>query len=116
MFSCFCPCLFQRILGRKHLPSRFKLVLGRFYVSEFRQLKHKSYFVSTPIFYANASPHIGHLYTAALADASCRWQELKDNKESKLISGCDEHGLKVWKAAETHGLEPDAYCNRISER
>lgn len=42
--------------------------------------RNKSYYITTPIFYANAQPHIGHLYTASLADASARWKKLKEGK------------------------------------
>ncbi|VDP08600.1 unnamed protein product [Soboliphyme baturini] len=53
------------------------------------------YFVTTPIFYVNAAPHIGHLYSALLADASNRWYILKHPSEKTLfVTGSDEHGIK----------------------
>lgn len=54
----------------------------------------KPYYVTTPIFYVNAAPHVGHLYTMVLADITKRWHELKGEK-ALLLTGTDEHGLKV---------------------
>ena len=62
-----------------------------------------------------AAPHIGHLYTALLTDASCRWQALNGAKV-KLITGTDEHGLKIQQAAGKHNQPTIAYCNEISQK
>ena len=78
--------------------------------------RKKSYCITTPIFYVNAPPHIGHLYTATLADAACRWQKLKHGQDAKLITGTDEHGLKVWTAAAQHDLKTNEYCNQVSKK
>jgi methionyl-tRNA synthetase len=53
--------------------------------------------ISTPIFYVNSSPHIGHLYSTVLADVFNRYAKLQ-GKESSLSTGTDEHGLKVYNA------------------
>ncbi|XP_041347778.1 methionine--tRNA ligase, mitochondrial-like [Gigantopelta aegis] len=76
------------------------------------RLEHK-YFVTTPIFYVNAAPHLGHLYTAVLADALTRWQRLVGN-ETLFSTGTDEHGLKVQQAASKNKVEPLEYCNQVS--
>jgi len=61
--------------------------------------RFKSYYITSPIFYVNASPHIGHLYTVLLADAQSRFQNLQ-GRESYFATGTDEHGLKIQQAAE----------------
>ncbi|PVD19061.1 hypothetical protein C0Q70_21620 [Pomacea canaliculata] len=71
------------------------------------------YLITTPIFYVNAAPHIGHLYTVMLADAACRWQRLK-GQQVLFSVGTDEHGLKIQQAAESHNTSPQLYCDRVS--
>lgn len=58
------------------------------------QTSEKPYYITTPIFYVNAAPHVGHLYTMVLTDVIKRWHELKGEK-ALLCTGTDEHGLKV---------------------
>ena len=56
-----------------------------------------SYFATTPIFYVNSWPHIGHLYTALLADAHARHRRLLEpGAPHDFVTGTDEHGMKVW--------------------
>ncbi|CAF1218278.1 unnamed protein product [Rotaria magnacalcarata] len=76
-----------------------------------------SYFISTPIYYVNSKPHIGHLYSNLLADTIGRWQRIKHPSISKLIfsTGTDEHGLKIERAAIDAHLTPLAFCNQVSE-
>ncbi|KAH8278375.1 hypothetical protein KR018_001350 [Drosophila ironensis] len=75
-----------------------------------------SHYVTTPIFYVNAAPHIGHLYSAVIADAHCRYQRLKyPEKKVKLCTGTDEHGTKIQQAAAFHGIPVSKYCDQISE-
>ncbi len=61
--------------------------------------RFKSYFITSPIFYVNGSPHIGHLYTVLLADAQSRFQRLK-GRDTFFATGTDEHGLKIQQAAQ----------------
>ncbi|KAK6340711.1 methionyl-tRNA synthetase [Orbilia brochopaga] len=70
----------------------------------------KPYYITTPIFYVNAAPHIGHLYTSVLADVIKRWQELKGRK-ALLCTGTDEYGMKIQQAAGRAGMEPKAFCD-----
>ncbi|PAV61307.1 hypothetical protein WR25_18165 [Diploscapter pachys] len=73
-------------------------------------------FTTNPIFYVNAGPHIGHLYTALLSDAHCRWMRLKQpNDTHKLTVGTDEHGMKIWNTAKSRGKEPQQHCDEISQ-
>ena len=75
-----------------------------------------SYFISTPIYYVNSKPHIGHLYSSLLADAITRWQKIKHHSISNVIfsTGTDEHGLKIERAATASGRTPLEFCDEIS--
>eukprot|EP00944_MAST-04C_sp_MAST-4C-sp1_P009057 g9057.t1 len=75
----------------------------------------KQTFVSTPIFYVNAKPHIGHLYTGLLG---LRMRSTTSYfRETVLFStGTDEHGLKVQQAAESTGEPPSVFCKKISSK
>ncbi|MEK7880868.1 MAG: class I tRNA ligase family protein, partial [Deltaproteobacteria bacterium] len=60
----------------------------------------KKFFITTPIYYVNDIPHIGHAYTTVAADAVARYKRLKSGKENVFfLTGADEHGQKVEKAA-----------------
>ncbi|KAG9250258.1 tRNA synthetases class I (M)-domain-containing protein [Emericellopsis atlantica] len=71
----------------------------------------KPYYVTTPIFYVNGAPHIGHLYTMILADVLKRWHQLKGS-EAFLSTGTDEHGMKIQQAALRHEIEPKQLCDQ----
>jgi methionyl-tRNA synthetase len=71
------------------------------------------YSLTTPIFYVNAAPHIGHAYTAIAADVIARFMRL-DGYDVHFLTGTDEHGQKVEKAARDAGLGPQAFCDEIS--
>lgn len=74
----------------------------------------KPYYVTTPIFYVNAAPHIGHLYTLILADIIKRWQILK-GEEAILCTGVDEHGMKVQRAAAQLNIDTQSFCDQGAE-
>ncbi|KUI60810.1 putative methionine--tRNA ligase, mitochondrial [Cytospora mali] len=78
-------------------------------------LDTKPYYVTTPIFYVNASPHIGHMYSMVLADVLKRWHALKGQK-SLLLTGTDEHGMKVQQAAANNDTPPMEWCDIQAER
>ncbi len=71
------------------------------------------YYLTTPIFYVNGAPHIGHAYTALAADVIARFKRL-DGYEVHFLTGTDEHGQKVEKAARDAGLDPQAFTDEIS--
>lgn len=73
--------------------------------------------ITTPIFYVNAAPHIGHVHSTVLADAMARWFTIK-GRNVTFTTGTDEHGLKVQEAAETLGKTTDykAFCDSVSSR
>ena len=61
--------------------------------------------MTTPIYYVNDAPHIGHAYTTVIADAVARWHRLLGD-DTFFLTGTDEHGLKVQRAAEANGISP----------
>ncbi|MDY6823355.1 MAG: methionine--tRNA ligase [Thermodesulfobacteriota bacterium] len=73
------------------------------------------YYLTTPIYYVNASPHLGHAYTTIVADVARRFQAMC-GKDAFLLTGTDEHGDKIMKAAETQGVSPKAYADTISDQ
>lgn len=75
-----------------------------------------TYLISTPIYYVNSKPHIGHLYSSLLADTIVRWQLIKNRPSPKVIfsTGTDEHGLKIQRAAMGAQVSPLDFCNQVS--
>ncbi|HVA74266.1 MAG TPA: methionine--tRNA ligase [Acidimicrobiales bacterium] len=73
------------------------------------------FYVTTPIYYVNDAPHIGHAYTTVTADALARWHRLLGD-DVYFLTGTDEHGLKVQRAAQANGLTPREHADRTSER
>ena len=71
------------------------------------------YYVTTPIYYVNGAPHIGHAYTSVAADVLARWHRL-DGHEVFFLTGTDEHGQKVEAAARDAGLDPQAFVDGVS--
>lgn len=67
--------------------------------------------MTTPIFYVNAAPHVGHLYTMVIADIIKRWQVLLGNTDAQLLTGTDEHGMKIQQAALEAGMDTQAFCD-----
>lgn len=70
-------------------------------------------FITTPIYYVNARPHIGHAYTTIACDTWARYQRLA-GREVFFLTGTDEHGDKIVKAAAAEGKTTEAYCDEIS--
>ena len=71
------------------------------------------YYLTTPIYYVNGAPHIGHAYTSIAADVLARWKRL-DSFDVFFLTGTDEHGQKVEKAAEAAGLAPQQFADQVS--
>jgi len=85
----------------------------------------KPYYVTTPIFYVNAEPHMGHLHSCVLADVLARYARLRRNGWSTegsgtvqplFTTGTDEHGMKIQRVAESQQVTPQTLCDRVSER
>ena len=72
------------------------------------------YYLTTPIFYVNDVPQIGHAYVMAACDALARFMRL-DGRKVHFLTGTDEHGQKVEKSARAVGEEPIAFCDRVSQ-
>ncbi|MCU0591404.1 MAG: methionine--tRNA ligase [Desulfobacterales bacterium] len=72
-----------------------------------------TFYVTTPIYYVNARPHLGHAYTTLVADVVRRFHQMQ-SEEIFFLTGTDEHGDKVVRAAQKEGLEPRPYVDRIS--
>jgi len=77
-------------------------------------MKNENFYITTPIYYPSGSPHMGHAYSSILADVFARFKR-NDNFNVHFLTGTDEHGLKIQKAAEKNGLDPQAYCDKISK-
>jgi methionyl-tRNA synthetase len=74
----------------------------------------KTYYLTTPLYYVNDVPHIGHAYTTIAADVLARWKRLSGDKVF-FLTGTDEHGAKIAKAAEDTQTTPKQFVDRISE-
>ena len=78
-----------------------------------RGSSHTTFYITTPIYYVNAEPHIGHAYSTIVADVIARFYRLSGS-ETFFLTGTDEHGNKVVEAAERSGETVKAYVDRIS--
>ena len=75
----------------------------------------KPFYVTTPIYYVNDKPHIGHAYTTILADVLSRYHRNR-GRDVFFLTGLDEHGQKVQQAAEERGVEPKIHCDEMAPR
>jgi len=77
----------------------------------------KKYYLTTPLYYVNASPHIGHSYTTIAADCMARYKRARMGKDNvHFLTGTDEHGQKIQKAADEAGLSPQLFADKVSEQ
>ncbi len=74
----------------------------------------KNYYITTPIYYPSAKPHMGHAYSSIAADFFARFKRI-DGFNVHFLTGTDEHGLKIQRAAERKNIDPQSFCNEISE-
>lgn len=72
-----------------------------------------NYYITTPIYYVNDKPHIGHAYTSVASDVLARFMRL-DGYDVKFLTGTDEHGQKVEKSADKAGVSPQDFVDRVS--
>ena len=73
----------------------------------------KTFYITTPIYYVNDVPHIGHAYTSLACDVLARFKRL-DGYDVRFLTGTDEHGQKVEKAAAAAGMKPLEFCDKVS--
>jgi methionyl-tRNA synthetase len=74
----------------------------------------RRYYLTTPIYYVNDVPHIGHAYTTLACDALARFKRL-DGYQVLFLTGTDEHGQKIEKSAQAAGIAPQAFTDRVSK-
>ena len=74
----------------------------------------KNYYITTPIYYPSARPHMGDAYSSIIADFFARFKRI-DGFNVHFLTGTDEHGLKIQRAAENKNIEPLEFCNQISQ-
>ncbi len=77
-------------------------------------MSSRTYYVTTPIYYVNDVPHIGHAYTTLACDVLARFKRL-DGYDVHFLTGTDEHGQKVETAAASAGLSPQAFTDKVSQ-
>ncbi len=75
----------------------------------------KKFYITTPIYYVNAEPHIGSSYTTIVADIIARYKRLR-GYDVFYLTGTDEHGQKIAQAAKEKGLEPKELCDQLAEK
>ena len=74
----------------------------------------KNFYITTPIYYPSAKPHMGHAYSSIIADFFARFKRI-DGFNVNFLTGTDEHGLKIQRSAEKAGKEPQIFCDQISK-
>ncbi len=74
-----------------------------------------SFYITTPIYYVNADPHLGHAYTTVAVDVATRHARQR-GEDAFFLTGTDEHGAKVAQAADSAGLEPKVWADPVAER
>jgi len=74
----------------------------------------KSYYITTPIYYPTANPHMGHAYSSIVADFFARFKFI-DDYNVHFLTGTDEHGLKIQRSAEKNNKDPQIFCDEISQ-
>ncbi len=75
----------------------------------------KFYYITSPIYYVNDSPHIGHAYTSLACDVMARFMRMS-GYQVKFLTGADEHGQKVEKSAILKNIDPQEFTNEVSQR
>src|ERR1051325_7902250 len=73
----------------------------------------KPFYITTPLYYVNAAPHLGGTYATLAADTIARYKRMT-GYDVKLLSGTDEHGQKIDRAAKKEGISPKALADRVS--
>src|SRR5689334_16329240 len=71
------------------------------------------FYVTTPIYYVNDVPHLGSAYTTIAVDVMARYHRLRGH-ETRSLTGTDEHGLKIQRAADERGIAPQAFVDEVS--
>ena len=72
-----------------------------------------SFYLTTPLYYVNAQPHLGHAYSTIVADTMVRFQRQRGH-DARFLTGTDEHGQKIQRAAEAAGVSPQEFTDRVA--
>ncbi len=75
---------------------------------------NKTYYITTPIYYPSAKPHMGHAYSSIVADFFSRFKKI-EGYQVFFLTGTDEHGLKIQRSAEKNNKDPQKFCDEISK-
>jgi len=75
---------------------------------------NKNYYITTPIYYPSGKPHMGHAYSSIIADFFARFKRI-DGFNVHFLTGTDEHGLKIQRAAENKNIKPLQFCDQLSQ-
>ena len=101
------PLCFATPRGSLRMSDIFsKVLIKEIFVSEI-------FYITTPIYYVNARPHLGHAYTTIIADVACRFHAMR-GAETFFLTGTDEHGDKIIRSAKEEGISPRSYVDKIS--
>lgn len=73
------------------------------------------FYITTPIYYVNGAPHLGHAYCTIACDVMARFKRL-DGYDVRFLTGTDEHGIKVYQTAQDQGVSPQELCDRYSKQ
>ena len=71
------------------------------------------FFLTTPLYYVNAAPHLGHAYSTIVADTIRRYKKMR-GYDAFLLTGTDEHGQNIERAAAAAGMPPQKYCDEVA--
>jgi methionyl-tRNA synthetase len=74
----------------------------------------KNFYITTPIYYPSAKPHMGHAYSSIIADFFARFKAI-DNYNVYFLTGTDEHGLKIQRSAEKAGMDPKNFVTKLAK-
>ena len=77
-------------------------------------MKSNNFYITTPIYYPSGNPHMGHAYSSIIADVFARFKRI-DGFSVYFLTGTDEHGLKIQRAAEKKKMDPLLFCDEISK-
>ena len=78
-------------------------------------VNEKDVYITTPIYYVNGEPHIGHFYTTLASDILVRLYQ-NTGYNVRFLTGTDEHGQKVQQSAEKNGISPKEFCDKVSAK
>ena len=78
-------------------------------------MTNNNFYITTPIYYVNDNPHIGHAYTSIICDIIARYKRIS-NYNVKFLTGTDEHGQKVEQSAKKNLKNPQEFCDLMSDK